>query len=101
MTTVRPATSHDAERLRHVHVDSWRAAYRGLVPDDALEAIVEKRDAERYRKMVEDPGTPRAGSWVVEASEEVVGFAHFREATDDDLDGTHGEIPLFYLLEAS
>jgi len=31
---VRPAVPEAVPALAQVHVDSWRAAYRGLVPDE-------------------------------------------------------------------
>jgi hypothetical protein len=36
---IRPARVNDAPALGRVHVDSWRAAYRGLVPDSSLQAF--------------------------------------------------------------
>lgn len=39
MTTVRQATSLDAPRLAEIHVDSWRVAYRGILPDEALDEL--------------------------------------------------------------
>jgi RimJ/RimL family protein N-acetyltransferase len=96
--TIRPASPHDADRLQEVHLESWRTGYRGLVPDEVLDERIGKRDADWYREMIEEPGTPRAGTWVAELDGEVVGFAHVREATDEDLDASHAEIPLFYFV---
>ena len=36
--TLRPATIDDARAIAEVHVASWLAAYRGLVPDEVLDA---------------------------------------------------------------
>jgi GNAT superfamily N-acetyltransferase len=45
--TIRTATIDDARALAEVHVASWLAAYRGLVPDDVLDAqSVEARAAQ-------------------------------------------------------
>ncbi|HNI60392.1 MAG TPA: GNAT family N-acetyltransferase, partial [Pseudomonadota bacterium] len=33
---VRPAGPDDAEAIARVHVETWRATYRGLVPDHYL-----------------------------------------------------------------
>jgi N-acetylglutamate synthase-like GNAT family acetyltransferase len=57
---IRPASVHDAEALRRVHAAD--------------------READWYVKLIDAPGTPRAGTWVAEAEGEVVGFGHFREA---------------------
>jgi hypothetical protein len=37
--TVRAATLADAEGIARVHVDAWRWAYRGDVPDAFLAAL--------------------------------------------------------------
>jgi GNAT superfamily N-acetyltransferase len=37
--TVRRATSDDARAIAAAHIASWRAAYRGLLPDDVLDAL--------------------------------------------------------------
>jgi hypothetical protein len=38
-TAVRPATPDDADAIASVHVRSWQAAYRGIVPDAMLDAL--------------------------------------------------------------
>jgi hypothetical protein len=45
---VRFATVDDAEAVGRVHVTAWRAAYRGLLPDELLDRL--------------DPAT-RASTW--------------------------------------
>jgi ribosomal protein S18 acetylase RimI-like enzyme len=77
---IRPASVHDADALREVH-----AAGRGLAEPD--------RDADWYRTMIDAPGTPRAGTWVVEVEDAPVGFGHFRATADPAL----GDLTLFYL----
>jgi len=36
---IRTARFQDARQIAEVHVDSWRAAYRGIVPDSLLEGL--------------------------------------------------------------
>lgn len=38
MIEVRPAVPADADALAAAHVDGWRVGYRGVVPDDHLDA---------------------------------------------------------------
>lgn len=38
---VREGTWEDAVAIGRLHWENWRAAYRGIVPDDALDAITE------------------------------------------------------------
>src|SRR5205814_10200325 len=42
--SIRDATRADARAIAEIHVAAWRAAYRGLIPDDYLASLsVEKR----------------------------------------------------------
>jgi RimJ/RimL family protein N-acetyltransferase len=91
---IRPASPHDASALLDVHADSYEAAYRGLIPDDLLLAKFRERGQEWYSKMIDAPGTPRAGTWVAAVDGAPAGFGHFRESEDRDV----GELVLFYLL---
>jgi len=36
---IRTARFQDARQIAEVHVDSWRAAYREIVPDSLLEGL--------------------------------------------------------------
>ena len=44
---VRPATAEDADAIGRVQVETWRAAYRGLMPDEAIAQF----DVEERRRM--------------------------------------------------
>ena len=90
---IRPASVHDAETLREVHAASFRAAYRDLIAEPALSEAFDGKDADWYRRMIDAPGTPLAGTWVAEVEGEAVGFAHFRESGDP---GT-ADLTLLYL----
>jgi hypothetical protein len=39
VTQLRPATPADAPALARAHVASWRAAYRGILPDAVLPEV--------------------------------------------------------------
>ena len=49
---IRPATPADANALAKLHIDSWRAAYRGLVPDPHLASLDYDRRAQRFRESL-------------------------------------------------
>jgi GNAT superfamily N-acetyltransferase len=51
---VRTATSQDVETIARIHVDSWRATYRGIVPDAVLDALSYADHAERWVLRVAD-----------------------------------------------
>jgi GNAT superfamily N-acetyltransferase len=93
---VRPASAEDADAIGGVQVETWRAAYQGLMPDD----VIEQFDVEARRRMWREGlgRAPRPGSatFVAELEGEVVGFASVGAARDED-DPSTGELYAIYL----
>jgi ribosomal protein S18 acetylase RimI-like enzyme len=57
MTTVRRATVQDADAIAAVHMRTWQAAYRGLMPDAFLDQLDVPARAERWqRNLSSDDG---------------------------------------------
>ena len=55
MTTpfsLRPARSGDAAAIAKVHVETWRAAYAGIVPDTYLVAMTESKQALMWNNTI-------------------------------------------------
>lgn len=75
-----------------VHVRSWQAAYRGLVPDDFLDGLQPGDRAARYTFGVEWPRTI-----VVEDDTEIGGFATAGSCRDADAGPATGELWAIYL----
>lgn len=70
----RPACPEDAGALAQVHVETWRAAYAGLVPDPYLIGMSVEGQAFRWKKLLTYlPAGQRVRVAVVE-SLGVVGF---------------------------
>ena len=91
---IRRAISADAEALARVNVDSWRAAYRGLVPDSHLDGLSHERAAQRFREGIVSGDEIH----VVEQSDEILGFLALGGCRDPDVDtATTGEIWGIYL----
>jgi ribosomal protein S18 acetylase RimI-like enzyme len=81
MATVRRAKIADTPAMGRVHVRAWQAAYRGVMPDDYLDAL---SSGERER-MWSDALNQRDRSrpvLVVEDDEHVVGFAAVGPSSD-------------------
>ncbi len=110
--TVRPATPADALAIATVHVRSWQAAYRGLLPQDFLDALDPHRRLEQWETelrstawpstgtlVLVDTGDPRpTGPAVAGDSAPVAGFAGLGPTRDDDDDPTTvGELRTLYL----
>ena len=102
MIEVRDAAIDDADAIATAHIDSWRGGYRGLVPDEYL-------DAEAFATSRRDRW--RAWTWhtsaasrlfVVSVHSRLVGFGYSGpERLDPDIDHSglpsRGEVYGFYL----
>jgi len=92
---IRPAQVSDAAALARVHVDSWRAAYGGLVPESSLQAFTYEWREERFRESL---AAGAEETHLVRVEGQVVGFLTLGAARDADLDaGRTGEIWGIYL----
>ena len=97
--TVRSATVEDAAAIARAHVESWRATYRGIVPDEILDNLSVERRAAWWREIIEAGGA--VGTWVAELDGGVVGFVNAGPARDDDLPDGAGEVAAIYLVPAA
>lgn len=96
---IRPATPDDASPLAAVHVRSWQATYRGLVPQDYLDRLDPADRVTRWREAVLGADWPRDGVFIVEREGAACGLASFGATRDPDEDPEHtGEITAIYLL---
>ncbi|MBD0347542.1 MAG: GNAT family N-acetyltransferase [Thermoleophilia bacterium] len=96
---VRVAAPADAEALARVHVESWRSAYRRLLPPDYLDALTVAARTPRWRQRLRHVG-PRESVVAAERDGVVVGFASAGPSRDPDCDGrVSGELYAIYLLE--
>jgi len=94
--TVRTATPDDADAIERVRTDTWRAAYRGLLPDLVLDRL--GYDGRRRRLGMAAMGADRF-ALVAEHDGEVVGFCYGGPARVSD-DAHPGEIYAVYVLPA-
>jgi GNAT superfamily N-acetyltransferase len=97
---IRPAVSADAAAIATVQVRSWRAAYRGLLPQEELDALDIGRRTETWTRILAASQWPRSGTLVAEGEDGVVGFAALSPTRDDDADpAVVGELAALYSLE--
>lgn len=83
MVTLRPATPADARGIAEVHVEGWRWAYRGLLPDALLDGLSIDEREEMWRAGLAHRD-PRSGCVVAEDDEgRIVGFVGFGLPEDD------------------
>ncbi|HTZ42969.1 MAG TPA: GNAT family N-acetyltransferase [Jatrophihabitans sp.] len=93
---IRPATQEDSERLALVHVRSWQAGYRGLLPDAFLDSMSVTGRADRWRARLAEGGSTVTVALLDGA---LVGFATVGPSRDADLPAADWlELQSCYLL---
>jgi GNAT superfamily N-acetyltransferase len=96
---IRDARPSDAPRMAEVHVRSWQVAYRGLFPDDHLDAL-DPAVRETWRRRMLDALPAGQASLVVEDAGTVVGFADVGPAGWVE-GASDGEVYAIYLHPAA
>ncbi len=72
MTAIRPAAPSDAAGIARVHVRVWDEAYRGMVPDAAIDRYSYDRRLESWRRWL---GRKPWHTFVAQSHGAIVGFA--------------------------
>lgn len=80
---IRPATTDDMAALARVNLDSWRAAYRGMMPEAGLASLTL---AEFETVWAENMAAAGRINLVAELDRGVVGFVSFGPSRDDEAD---------------
>jgi ribosomal protein S18 acetylase RimI-like enzyme len=96
---LRGARRGDEAAIAEVHIRSWQAAYRGLIPDDYLDALSIEERSEVWRRIIDESTEPGSGCIVVEEGGRIVGFAHLCPCRDEGADPGTGELTTIYLLK--
>lgn len=98
---IREAAVGDAEAIARAHVAGWQVAYRGLVPQDFLDAIDIDERTELWRSILTGeltaPGVPEPANFVAESGGQVVGFANVGSFRDEPENTSAGELWALYL----
>ena len=97
MTRIRRAKRDDAAAIGRIHVETWQAAYAGILPDAMLVGMSDVRQSAR---LLADPGEAR-GVYVADDPEMgVVGFGSCGPVRDmpEGLDGREVRVGEVYTL---
>ncbi len=94
MLSVRAAEPVDAMEVAQVHVRSWQAAYRGLLPDGYLDGLQPEDRAASYTFGLSEPNQP--ATIVAVEGEAIRGFAATGRAQSEDALGM-GELLAIYV----
>jgi RimJ/RimL family protein N-acetyltransferase len=92
---VRPATADDADAIARIHVESWRAAYTGLIPEEAVTAFDVAARRRMWREALEGTRPAGCATFVAELDGVVVGVANVVPARGEP--GGLGEVTHIYL----
>lgn len=92
--TIRPAQPEDALDVARVHVRSWQAGYRSLLPDEFLDQLRLEDRVARYDFSNTDPTKPY--TQLAEIDGVIVGLATTAPARDADCAGL-GELLALYV----
>lgn len=92
---IRPADSRDALAVAQVHVRSWQAAYKGLLPQTYLDQLRAEDRAARYDFANPDPRAPQ--TLVAVDKDAIIGFATTMPSRDSDLP-EFGELCALYVV---
>ena len=94
---VRPASARDAKAIAEIHVATWQATYKDLMPDDYLKSMtIDKRQA--YWREAIEYSEPQL--LVATENDKVVGFVGFDRSRDAGTKSSVGEIWALYVLPA-
>src|SRR5690242_5985058 len=94
---VRPATPADAKEIAHVHVGTWRTAYRGIVPQVHLDGMSVDRSMRKWEESLLHPQPQTSFVLVAEQGGEIVGFVKAGAERGDDPQH-RGEVHAIYVL---
>jgi len=95
---IREATVEDAQAIATIHVDSWRAAYRGILPEAYLANLTVTQRNDAWRKSI-ITGRPRVliAHSNADADEAILGWVAFGDSRDGDKDYRWAEVETLYI----
>jgi L-amino acid N-acyltransferase YncA len=94
--SVRRANESDVEAIVDVHIETWRVAYRGQLPDAFLDGLRDTR-AQRAAAWHAGIASARQRVLVAERDGRVIGFASVGAPADRDLPAEVGELYAIYV----
>ncbi len=95
---IRSAKTGDAPEIANVHLNSWREAYKGLLPQKFLDQLplTFKKRMNWWEKVISNPS-----EFVLQVAEDkagVIGFACFHAGRDQGMEAL-AEVEAIYILE--
>lgn len=97
MIEIRYARPSDAKALGHIQSSSWRAAYKGIVPDDVLAAYTPESREKAFKGFLASGESRNA---IALCDGRPAGWACFEKCRDADAPAFRGEIWGVYISPA-
>lgn len=95
---VRRALAEDAFALAKLHLETWQAAYRGIVPDAYLDSLSLKEKSARFCRFLEIEHERDIHTFVAEDNGRIRGFITYGTCRDCDADpDLDGEVYAIYV----
>lgn len=91
---IRRATMADASGIGQVHVESWKAIYRGYLPDEYLDSLSPERRARSWQQALSQGTVDIA---VCDTGTDIAGFVSLAPSRDEDVADATGELTAIYL----
>ncbi|CAM4493711.1 GNAT family N-acetyltransferase [Paenibacillus phoenicis] len=97
MIRLEQAVERDIEGIAHVHIESWKTTYRGLIADEFLDPITQER---RVKLWLDIFASLQDDDRIVVGKDGdcVVAFAHGGKCREAEL-GYEGELYSIYILK--
>lgn len=94
---IREAQQTDIPGIARVHVDTWKAAFQGVVPESYLKDLNYGESEDTWRQILTDTSDRQFLYVATDDSDQVVGFALGGHARQDD-SAYAGELQGIYVL---
>ncbi|HXF84662.1 MAG TPA: GNAT family N-acetyltransferase [Anaerolineales bacterium] len=98
MALIRKAAPADAVGIAHVHVTAWKETYRGLMPDEVLDALSVEQRTERWQRTLANPNDSYHLVLVAEEADQIIGFVNYGRELENDMI-YQGEVYAIYVLK--
>ena len=90
---IRPAGTEDVPEIAVVHVRSWQAAYRGLLPQAFLDGLDPAQRTGQWEQVLSAAGWCNGETLVADAGGHLSGFVSYgRLATTMRIRGERGDL---------
>jgi ribosomal protein S18 acetylase RimI-like enzyme len=97
---IRPATRADADVIAALHLASYRAAYKGLIPAEILSSLRAEDRQQRWHLSLNDPQRQALIAQDGDGAPAVIGFAEVGPSRDHDAEAGTGELMALHVVQS-